>query len=575
MNICIPKALFQSHEKILTKKPFEMDGDKLKWHDNVDADLSRYDAKALEKLAMMFDETPDIRGAKTLARDIRSWLQACESFKGAGKVRCRSVRQATPLLIQYLGRLPRHHVYQRIQEGNEGVVLAYFVYGIEFTPRNRDEPEKVRIKLAYEEFGLVEKSSVTLYPKDVVGLTPHTILVNCGLLPETEQLHEDYLFFLEQYVAWKDLVGTQFLAVGLADDQGIDGNENESESGWWRSSRSSKFILDRNGIPARVVIDIFREESKDRHERSESFNTWFWKNNFKILEDGEVELEDVDEEHEETEKSREAIEVPVHPYVATFDLTRHKRLRIHVGNLTPYKYNTTIRERLVLPDRHSRLIDTLLGNDRKQFQDVIANKSGGTIILCQGKPGTGKTLTAEVYSETLERPLYSVQCSQLGTDPSELEDALLKVLARGRRWNAVMLLDEADVYVHARGSDLQQNAIVGVFLRVLEYHAGVLFLTTNRADLVDDAILSRCTARIKYDVPSIEDQARIWDIIAKANETMLGKTVIQNIVAAFPRLSGRDIKNLLKLALMSRPDGPIDVDLIAEVKEFKPTSEET
>jgi hypothetical protein len=38
---------------------------------------------------------------------------------------------------------------------------------------------------------------------------------------------------------------------------------------------------------------------------------------------------------------------------------------------------------------------------------------------------------------------------------------------------------------------LERNALVSVALRVLEYHRGVLFLTTNRIQAFDEAFLSR------------------------------------------------------------------------------------
>ena len=147
-------------------------------------------------------------------------------------------------------------------------------------------------------------------------------------------------------------------------------------------------------------------------------------------------------------------------------------------------------------------------------------------------------------------------------------------LERGKRWGAVMLLDEADVYIHRRGDDLVQNAIVGVFLRVMEYHAGVLFMTTNRGDLVDDAILSRCTARLEYGKPSAEAQARIWHAIATVNRVDLSPDTIAAIVAAHP-MSGRDIKNVFKLCQMVAHDREtgISVDLVGEMKRFKPTVE--
>ncbi len=45
---------------------------------------------------------------------------------------------------------------------------------------------------------------------------------------------------------------------------------------------------------------------------------------------------------------------------------------------------------------------------------------------------------------------------------------------------------------------MTMNAVVGVFLRVLEYFNGLLFLTTNRIDDIDEAIVSRCIALIKF-----------------------------------------------------------------------------
>lgn len=214
----------------------------------------------------------------------------------------------------------------------------------------------------------------------------------------------------------------------------------------------------------------------------------------------------------------------------------------------------------------------LLAN-KPGFRDIVGGKSGGAIVMCAGRPGTGKTLTAEVYAESKGRPLYSVQASQLGVTPEALEDELLKVFARAQRWNAILLIDEADVYVRQRGDDLQQNAIVGVLLRVLEYYNGVLFLTTNRADMVDDAVASRCLARIEYGVPTPMEQARIWHVLSGASGIKVSQATIAKITAQFPHLSGRDVKNLLKLAGMvsSARGEKITSKTIAYVKKFKPT----
>lgn len=51
---------------------------------------------------------------------------------------------------------------------------------------------------------------------------------------------------------------------------------------------------------------------------------------------------------------------------------------------------------------------------------------------------------------------------------------------------------QADVFLAARTlGDLQRNAMVSVFLRLLEHHQGVLLLTTNNVRHIDEAFLSR------------------------------------------------------------------------------------
>ena len=74
-----------------------------------------------------------------------------------------------------------------------------------------------------------------------------------------------------------------------------------------------------------------------------------------------------------------------------------------------------------------------------------------------------------------------VSAGELGTNPRELETFLQQILDLANRWQAVLLLDEADVFLEARTSqDLHRNALVSIFLRLLEYFQGILFLTTNR-----------------------------------------------------------------------------------------------
>ena len=211
-------------------------------------------------------------------------------------------------------------------------------------------------------------------------------------------------------------------------------------------------------------------------------------------------------------------QIPVHAFILMFHLDLHHYLWVHVDDMEPYVYQPALKEKLVLPAEQTDLIDILTAEMDVLMDDIVAGKSGGTTVLCAGPPGVGKTLTAEVYSEIIKRPLYRVHSGQLGLNVAAMENSLKEVLTRAQSWGAVMLIDEADVYIKRRDDDMTMNAVVGVFLRVLEYFNGLLFLTTNRVDDIDEAIVSRCIALIKFYPPDDEARRRIWTVMVEQFE---------------------------------------------------------
>lgn len=241
--------------------------------------------------------------------------------------------------------------------------------------------------------------------------------------------------------------------------------------------------------------------------------------------------------------------VPEHPVVKVFDLRTHDFFWVHADNLTPYVYDKSLRDKLVLPPTHRDLLDVLTTDLGAFVNDFIEGKSAGNVILCKGIPGVGKTLTAEVYAELIERPLYSIHSGSLGTTAEAIQKNLSIIFKRSSRWNCVLLLDEADVFVVQRGNNIEQNAIVAEFLRTLEYVTGLLFMTSNRASDIDEAIISRCAAIIDYAPPSPADAAAIWRVMANQYEAQLPDKLIAQLVDLFPEIAPRDIKMLFRLAL--------------------------
>nr|WP_250808246.1 ATP-binding protein [Neorhizobium tomejilense] len=236
--------------------------------------------------------------------------------------------------------------------------------------------------------------------------------------------------------------------------------------------------------------------------------------------------------------------IPYHTMIKAFDLKSYETYWVHSLDIEPYVYNETLARKLVLPETHRDLLDVLT-NDLNSFTgDIVEGKSTGNVILCTGIPGVGKTLTAEVYAEIMKRPLYSIHSGNLGTTAGEIQKNLELIFRRAKRWNCVILLDEADVFVMRRGNSVEQNAIVAEFLRTLEYADVLIFMTTNRHEDIDDAILSRCLAIVRYNPPGSPDARSIWKIISAELGKPLHDGLVEELVSQFPDASGRDMKQL-------------------------------
>ena len=75
----------------------------------------------------------------------------------------------------------------------------------------------------------------------------------------------------------------------------------------------------------------------------------------------------------------------------------------------------------------------------------------------------GKTFSAEATSEHVKRPLYVVGAGELGITAAKLDEALTQVFEIAAGWNAIVLIDEADVFLEQRSlHELDRNAMVAV-----------------------------------------------------------------------------------------------------------------
>jgi SpoVK/Ycf46/Vps4 family AAA+-type ATPase len=234
------------------------------------------------------------------------------------------------------------------------------------------------------------------------------------------------------------------------------------------------------------------------------------------------------------------------PYVQGFSFMAKQWGRFAVSDITDIEFRTEAYDQLVMDPEKKAMIRALVEDNSGGFSDIISGKGGGCIFLLHGDPGVGKTLTAESVSELLQRPLYSVAVGELGTDTAQLEKSLRQILDVAQIWNAVILIDEADIFLEKRGhGDIMRNSCVSVFLRLTEYHQDVMFLTTNRVTEFDPAFYSRISVALKYDKLTPLNRRQVWQNLLSASGMPTNIDVDKLCVH---EINGRQIKNSIRLA---------------------------
>ncbi|KJZ74495.1 hypothetical protein HIM_06091 [Hirsutella minnesotensis 3608] len=249
------------------------------------------------------------------------------------------------------------------------------------------------------------------------------------------------------------------------------------------------------------------------------------------------------------------------PMVRGYALQNKRWMEFYVDGVADVQFDEQAFASLVLPAAKKELVLAFAQSQARYkhaFDDVISGKGKGIIMLLSGGPGIGKTLTAESVAEEMRVPLYAMSASDLGDDAYSIDANLTRVLAMVANWNAVLLLDECDVFLEARSPhDLARNRVVAIFLRTLEYYEGILFLTTNRVRDMDPAFQSRIHISLEY--PALDAAARsaVWSSflartisLADGVRGHAAHDVADDDIAALSALdlNGRVIKNVLKAA---------------------------
>ncbi len=93
--------------------------------------------------------------------------------------------------------------------------------------------------------------------------------------------------------------------------------------------------------------------------------------------------------------------------------------------------------------------------------------------------------------------------------------------------------------------------MLSVFLRILEYYQGIMFLTTNRIGSFDDAFKSRIHLAVMYPALSPTSRKSLWEMFLRkaspgSSLKWLNPESLERI--ANEDLNGRQIKNIARTA---------------------------
>ncbi|KAK4217350.1 P-loop containing nucleoside triphosphate hydrolase protein [Rhypophila decipiens] len=251
------------------------------------------------------------------------------------------------------------------------------------------------------------------------------------------------------------------------------------------------------------------------------------------------------------------------PYVYGYCLEIRKWCRFFLEYFSPAAWDNEVwSKHLILPPPQKDLLRSMISNhsfprDADDARNEDALKGKGLIIVLHGPPGTGKTLTAVAAAEETKKPLLRYPAGELGSNLRTIQQGVKRIVRYATRWKAVLLVDEADVFLESREAaavNVERNALVAVFLHQLEYSQGIIFLTSNRAQRFDPAIESRVHLSLYYPAPDEETRRKLW------NDQLDNRAVCQRLHADFDKkravdhvahyaLNGREISNTLNSAI--------------------------
>lgn len=261
---------------------------------------------------------------------------------------------------------------------------------------------------------------------------------------------------------------------------------------------------------------------------------------------------------------------PASPQITFDDLASAAR-KVSAGHLGPLAHRIEPRRRwedLILPpDRLAQLREMC---DQFIYSPIVLDTWGfskhasrGLSALFAGPSGTGKTMAAEVVAKELALDLYQIDLSGVVSKYiGETEKNLERIFEMARDSNAILLFDEADALFGKRSEtkdahDRYANIEVSYLLQKIEEYDGIVILTSNLRQNLDEAFLRRLQFSIEFPMPDEAARLAIWQRLLPETAPLHPTVDLAEMARRF-KFSGGSIRNVLvNAAFLAAHDGQV------------------